>query len=199
MNPNNQPTSSDYLDQIAPKPQRKFDFLLKNSILVKVLLGFTIITAILVVITSFITPGTGSLEHLGARLTATKGISEDATTKLKSSQLRALNSSLNSFLTNSIRDLTPLLAKKGIKIDKIDAKITTAESNAEILSTLEDARLNAIYDRTYAREMAYQLETTMALLQEIYDSSNNSELKKVLDSTYSNISDIQKQLSEFNS
>ena len=73
-----------------------------------------------------------------------------------------------------------------------------SESNEKILAKLEDARLNAIYDRSYARELSYQLETTMSLMRQIYNKTKNKDLKTFLEESYNNLEPIQKQFSDFN-
>lgn len=200
MNSNNQPPiPANYLDQIATKPQRKLDMFRKKPILTGLLLGFFIITVVLLIISGIVASRGHSLEYLAARLVSTEEITTDATSKIKSSKLKALNSSLNSYLTNAIRDVTPILKDENINIDKLDKKITAAESNTEILAKLEDARLNAVYDRTYASEMAYQLDTILTLSTEVYNNSNNDDLKTALRTIYSNLNDIQKQLADYSS
>ena len=80
----------------------------------------------------------------------------------------------------------------------MDAKIVAAESEEPVLEILENARLNAIYDRTYAREMAYRISTIISLAEDIKLSTNSQSLTKFLDTTIDNLSPTQKALDEFN-
>jgi hypothetical protein len=63
---------------------------------------------------------------------------------------------------------------------------------------LDNARLNAVYDRTYSREMAYKLATVLTLMQQIYESTNNKSLKNFLVNAYKNLEPTQKNFTDFN-
>lgn len=196
-NDNQQPiVPIDYLNQIAPKTQSRNILLRSKPIL------FGLIAIVVLVIAIFIgniLNGNNNLpEQLAARLLSTQEVATDATDKIKSSQLLSYNSSLTIYLTNTIRDITPLLAKKNIKINKLNADIVKTESNTKLLSKLEDARLNVIYDRTYAREMAYKLDTTLTLMEQIYKTTGDKNLKSFLEAAYKNLTPTQKQFEDFN-
>jgi hypothetical protein len=201
MNPNENQQSPftpvDYLDQIAPKSSSKLDFLRSKPIFLGII---AIIILVLFIFISSVISSSGSkpTEQLAARLTATETVVSDASSKIQSSQLISFNSNLDIYLINTIRDITPLLAKENIKIDKLSKSVTTAESNVALLSKLEDARLNATYDRTYAREISYKLDTILTLMQQIYSSTSNSSLKSFLENSYKNLTPTQKQFSDFN-
>jgi hypothetical protein len=204
MYPNdNQPPVSptDYLNQIAPQPTRsKFDLLhQKPSRLALIGLGAAfIIVIILSVVVGLMTGNGSNIEHLAAKLGSTQSIAVSATDNLKDTQLRKLNSDLKLFLTNTIRDATPIFAKSGVKMDSLSASVTKAESNTTTLATLEDARLNAVYDMKYARVMAYQLDTVITLMQQIYKNTSNESLKSFLSSAYKSLEPTQKQFADFN-
>ena len=203
MYPNdNQPPVSptDYLNQIAPQTTRsKFDLLhQKPSRLVLIGLGAACIIVIILSIVVGLMTGSSNVEHLAAKLNSTQSIALSATNNLKDTQLRKLNSDLKLFLTNTIRDATPIFAKSGVKMDSLSASVTKAESNTTTLATLEDARLNAVYDMKYARVMAYQLDTVITLMQQIYKSTGNENLKSFLISAYKSLEPTQKQFADFN-
>jgi len=200
MYPNeNQPIDPNYLDQIAPQPSQKINIANNKPIFIAIIgLVITLFIFFIGMIASGLSGSGNQLERLSARLTATEGISVSATTNIKNSKLRALNSNLKIYLTNTIRDITPLLAVEKIDVKKLDKKIIASESNEKILAKLEDARLNAIYDRSYARELSYQLETTMSLMRQIYNKTKNKDLKTFLEESYNNLEPIQKQFSDFN-
>jgi len=203
MNPDDkqQQPPSDYLNQIAPKtPKTKIDFLRQKPILIGLL-----IVAVIIIITLFalmagnLLDGTKPIKTLSARLASTSNTATLAKNNIKNTNLRALNSSLNIYLSNTIRDMAPILVLNKIDTKKIDKNITAAESNTKLLAILEDARLNAIYDRTYAREMASQLEKTLLLMNQINNSSKSSKTKSFLDSAIKNLTLIQKQFADYNS
>lgn len=204
MDPNQQPTqpqppvSIDYLNQIAPQvPVRKLPFTKTQMIIFGILAAALIIVLILAITLN----GSGSkkpTQQLAARLQTTQVIVVDAKTKLKSSQLRALNSNLDIYLTNTTRDIAAPLLKDKVDIAKLDASVVSSESAEDVSLRLEDARLNAIYDRTYAREIAYRLETIVSLMRQIYESTNNNDLKTFLDNAFTNLEPTQKAFEDFN-
>lgn len=190
------PTPTDYLDQIAPTNAKKPGIISNRPIL----FGAIAIVLLLVVILigSLFSGGVKPSEKLAARLTITAETVESATGIIKSSKMRALNTDLKLFLTNTIRDIEPFLTKNGIKIEKLSDKVLEDESNADLLIRLEDARLNGIYDRTYAREMSYQLDTILTLMRQIGKSASTEGFKSFLDNAIINLEPIQQDFSDFN-
>jgi hypothetical protein len=204
MYPNQNPTPSssplpvDYLNQIAPQAPKKpmFTFGIKQVIMIGAVL--IVLVIILAIIVNSVAGGSKDpLEHLSARLTATQTVATNAQTNLKSSELRSLNSNLKLFLTNTNRDIGAPLLSAGVNAAKLDKTIVSAESTAALSARLEDARLNAVYDRTYAREMAYQLGQTMTLMEQINSSTSNAKLKAFLRTTYTSLKPTQESFANF--
>ncbi|MBC7459680.1 hypothetical protein H7200_03145 [Candidatus Saccharibacteria bacterium] len=192
------PLPSDYLNQIAPQAPKRMPF--KLGIKQVALLGGALILLVIilsVVVNSIAGGSRQPLERLSARLTATESVVVDAQSNLKSSQLRSLNSNLKIYMTNTNRDVTAPLLTAGIESKKISASIVTSESTDSLTARLENARLNAVYDRTYAREMSYQLSTLLTLMNQIYGSTNNQQLKTFLKSSYDNLVPTQKSFADF--
>jgi hypothetical protein len=142
--------------------------------------------------------GGSSTEKLAARLASTETIASAAQAKLKSSELRTLNSNLKIYLTNTNRDIVAPLMAVGINAKQLDPVVTKAEAGTDVTLRLEDARLNAVYDRTYAREMSYRLDTIVSLMQKIRASSSNTTMKSFLDSAITNLTPTQKEFSDYN-
>lgn len=190
--------SQSYLDQIAPQgPKRSF---MPSSKMLYVLIGVALIVVVLVLVAivnqinaSKVTPW----ERLSARLTTTTELVDSSSGKIKNSQLRSTSSNAKISLTNTERDIAAPLLKLNIDTKKIKPSIVTSESGTAALARLEDARLNAKYDSTYAREMSFQLANLLTLLQQIYSSSKNPANKEFLKATYDNFAPIQKSLAEF--
>lgn len=199
MYPNNQqPTYSiDYLNQIAPAPQKRSLFSGKRP-LVMGLSAALIVAIVIMIIGKTVGQQPNSLQQLAARLQSTQTIADNAQPNIQSSQLRTLNSSLRLTLTNTNRDITAPLKSSGITATNLDKKIVTAESGADLVAKLEDARLNAVYDRTYAREMAYRVDTIILLMKDIYGKTHSTELKNFLQTSYQNLGPIQQQFADFN-
>jgi len=200
MYPNeNQPAATpvDYLNQIAPKNTSK-NSLFSNKIIFFGIIAIISLIVIMIIGSIFSNGGVDKSELLATRLNLTEKVADDATTKIKSSQLLSYNSELKIFLTNTISQLKPILSGRNINVESPSKSALSNESTDELMATLEDARLNAIYDRTYAREMAYRLEITLSLMQEVYSSTSDNALKSALTDAYNNLKPTQKSFADFN-
>lgn len=196
--PSGTPMPVDYLNQIAPQAPKKSIFTLGIKQMIIIGAALIILVIILaVVVNTIVSNGRTPLEHLTARLTATQSIANGAQVNLKSSQLRSLNSNLKLYLTNTNRDIIAPLLSAGVNTAKIDKNILNAESTTALSARLEDARLNAVYDRTYAREMTFQLSETMTLMNQIYGSTSNNKLKVFLKSAYDNLKPTEESFANF--
>jgi len=193
------PLPTTYLDQIAPQAPKKLASF-RGPKLIAIIAGvLVILVSILAVAVNVIaTARQEPLERLAASLETTESIVSSAQPKLKNSQLRTLNSNLKIYLTNTNRDISKPLATLGVNMDKLSASVIAAESGDKINATLEDARLNAVYDRTYAREMSYQLDKIVALMKQLYASTSSKSLKEFLQSAYTNLEPTQESFSKFN-
>jgi len=175
------------------------DFLKQRPIMIgAIILAVVVVFTLLATIISGLSGGTSSTERLAVRLTSTENTANSATANLKSSKLRALNSDLKLYLTNTIRDFGPILTTNKIDVKSPNEKIASAESNTKMLAVLEDARLNAIYDRAYAREMAYQLGTVLTLMRQLKADTNSNSMSDFLDNSIKNLVPTQKQFADYN-
>lgn len=197
MNPQQQ-LPPNYLDQIAPQSVRHPFLVNKKRLLI---LG-VVFAIVLVSILSFVAGRIGAArlepwERLAARIATTSEIVASSEGKIKNSELRSTNSNVKISLTNTKRDLVAPLTSIGINADKLPASVSSGESSEAMLSRLEDARLNAKYDSTYAREMSFQLSNLLTLLRQLYNSSSNANNKAFLETTYKNLEPVQESLSKF--
>lgn len=198
MNPPNGQAPLDYLNQIAPQaPKRKL-----FELNIRTIIFGGVILVILIIIMSIVSSSIANArkepwEHLSARLDSTAKVVDDASSKIKNSQLRSLNSDVKLYLTNTTRDLDPYLTRLSISPKTLPKSITAAESNTNLMAALEDGRLNAKYDTTYAREMGYQLSTIVALLQQLANS-NSGSAKTFLQTAHDNLDPTYKAIESFN-
>lgn len=190
--------SPDYLNQIAPEAQKTLPFKFGPKLLI--IIG-AILVVLIIIISITVTIIVGSqrqpLQQLAARLATTETIANDAQPNLKSSQLRSLNSNLKIYLTNTNRDISQPLLSGGVNTAKLPESILKKESGGTISATLEDARLNAVFDRTYAREMTHVLGSTLALMKQIRSSTSSTELRTFLDSALTDLTLIHESFSSF--
>jgi hypothetical protein len=187
----------DYLNQISTQQQKPG----LNNKRFLMIIGGAVILILLAVILMIANSGTGPTEKmqtLAARLQTLQTIASDSQANIKSGPLRDTNSNLTIFLTNTNRDIAEPLAGNGVDVTKLDEKIVAQEAGEDLTATLEDARLNAVFDRTYAREMSYQLDTVAILMQEIYNSTGNEAFKTFLENTSTNLEPLRQQFSDFN-
>lgn len=188
--------SIDYLDQIAVPTQRSG----KSDKLFFIVIILGILVAITVGVLALMGGGntTKDTMRLAARLKTLQSITESSSKTIKSSSLRGTNSSLALLLTNVNHDIVEPLAKSDINASKLDKTIVASEDGSKLKEQLENARLNVAFDRTYAREMSYQLETLLALMKDINANTNNKSLKEFLSTNIEKIDPLRQRFSEFN-
>ncbi len=199
MDPN-QPLPPSYLDQIAAKPQKK-SFLTGNPRVIAIIAGALLLLTIASSITVSLVNNSRKepWNVLVVRLETAEKVASSASSNLKSSQLRSLNSELKLFLANTNRDLKEPLATLKIDNSTIPKSVIEEESADGILERLESARLNAAYDRTYVREMTYQISQVLLSLQQAYEVSSKVETKDYLDNTYKSLQITHQSLSNYSS
>lgn len=121
---------------------------------------------------------------------------------VKSSQLRSMGTSLLSVLTETQYSIANIL-KNDFGVSNIEtpkSEKTTEEENAvmaEYLNNLENARLNGILDRVYARELTYQIGMVLSLEHEAYARTDKSSLKSALASSMDNLNQLYEQFGDF--
>jgi len=195
MNPPNGQSPLDYLNQIAPQAPKRQGFGLNlKTVLIGGALLIVLVIILAIVVNSTTSGRKTSWEQLSLRLATTEKVATSATPLIKSSQLRSYNSDLKLYLANTQRDLAAPLTALNIVPAKIDKTLVSKEAGTELTAALEDGRLNAKYDSTYAREMGYQLATILTLLKELYGKSSASQqtfLQTAYDNLYPTYTSIQ--------
>lgn len=196
----NQTFSIDYLNQIAPKQDDKLSFL-KNKKIVFILIGLALVilvSIISIIINSISNSTKEPYYQLGLRLKSTQTISQNIQNELKSTSLRTTNSSLELYLANINRDIATPLKNNNISLSNASSALVSQENGQALSTKLENARLDAILDRTYASEMAYRLDTILVLMKQIYTNTKSVSMKQFLTSSYSSLYPIQQQFANYN-
>jgi len=159
-------------------------------------LGLAFILSIVLIIVN----GSGEkpLDQMAARFNTVEAVHARGESEATNSQLRATNSTLGIYLVNTKRDLNSQLENRGLNTDKLSDELLAQEPLSETLDKLEDDRLNGVFDRAYAREMSYLLETLLTMFKQAKSDSDNQELIDVLDSAHDNLAPIQQEFAEFN-
>lgn len=125
-------------------------------------------------------------------------IADEASKNIKSSQLSSLNTSYHGQLVNDLSAMSQPLAKRGIDAKELGKAAKKAAAFEETLQKLEDARLNAIYDQTYAAELDYQLRSIIMLMEKVEKLSGNKAMVEYVKKGKSNYTTIQDGLKEYN-
>lgn len=187
----------DYLNQIAPQQKKSFGFSRKHLAIFGglVLLGF-IAFAVVAILQGGKPSITALSNQVLTRVGATSTIAKDSKKNLQSRDLDALNSSLAIQLTNTQTGLAEAFTAAGVVVGEAK-NIKADDTSAETTQKLDDARLNGIFDRVYAREMSFRLATIMAQLDSIHRSTNDAGLRDYLEETYKNLEPLQKQLEDY--
>jgi hypothetical protein len=197
--PQQQTNPIDYLNSIAPTPKKKIEIKGPMKLIVGAGGALLLVIIISILVSIFSQSDTTQLEQLAARLQATATIASTAQNNIQDSNLQSLNVTLQLYLTNTNRTIVSPLAEQNIDTTNLDPKIIAEENGSAMSAKLEDARLNAVFDNSYADNMSYQLSTIINLMQQIYNTSSNKDLKSFLSTSYTNLTPIQKQFANFNS
>lgn len=198
MEPNQPQYSIDYLNQIAPEEKKPglgnklFFGVLGGGLLLAIGVFFMIING-----GGGAATQTSRLQTLSARLTTLQSITQSANSSITNNQLEAINSSLNLALVNASRAIEEPLINNKINAAKLPPEILAKEDGSALTTLLEDAQLNAVYDRTYAREMHYQATSLLSLMSEINNGTKSQSTKKFLEKTTKDITPINEQLGAF--
>lgn len=193
------PMPVDYLNQIAPQTPQIKPSKLKKLIIIGIIVT-TVVLGLVITVNIIAGAQRKPMEQIAARMQTTADVADDSQGNLKSSELRGLNTELRVYFTNANRDIAAPFATVDITVGKLDKGISNQElaTTTAMSERLEDARLNAIFDRTYAREMAYQLETLLVLMQQVYGSTKSPELKEYIKASYDNLVPMYDGFSDYN-
>ena len=197
MQPDNQ-TPADYLDQIAAQPRTDT----MSPLMLWGLIGGGLLIAVFFVVILFSSSGPSKTERFTGyvqRVQSLRSVVSDSAQTIQSSQLRSHNSTLGTLLGGAEQGATTFIGQYDLKeMPEIAEGSSLAIEFSELTSTLDDARLNAVFDRTYAREMAWQLGQLRSELQILYDGARDNDFQEYLVETDKNIEPLVKRFSEFN-
>lgn len=121
---------------------------------------------------------------------------------LKSSRLRSISTSLSGTLINTTGQLSTYLGslKEGDKNALIPSEsVLNSETElANALNTsLNNAKLNGILDRTYAHQISLQVSLLLSLEAQLIARQPDQPLLSIIEQSYSSLSTIQTSLEEY--
>lgn len=167
----------DYLEEISTAPKKsKFSGDDKTFFIVIILALIIAIAAGLIFFLSSRSSSADYVVRLNARTRNLQSITESSHGKITSSDLRGTNANLNLALVEMRRGVSQQIANHKIVMAEVDPTLATRERLSDLSEKLEEARINATFDRIYAREMSYELASMIALLKQTRSHSNNQSL-----------------------
>lgn len=187
--------SIDYLNQIAPQ-QHKPKLALPRFVIPMLIAAVVLFVAM----AGFAAARGGSssdLPTIAMRLQSLQTVADGAQSKIKSNQLRVTNSNLSLYLTNANRDIAIPLKATGSDPTKITPSTAIKADTTALTNTLEDARLNAIYDRVYARNMDYELSTLLLQMAQLRKATSSTSTQTFIDATSANLKTTQTQFANY--
>ena len=198
------PYTIDYLNQIAPKQKQPlFD---KTMVIIFGALIFAVVVFAGLMMFSSLNenPNSEPLLRVYLKVQKTNELATKYQGRLQNSDLRAINSGLATTLASDGAKLKSLLGSNKIEIPKAEKNKTPPKIIAQVNKdaeeqdkTLDDAFLNAVLDRTYAREMSYNLDVINSLMKRVESSARSSDSKASLNEIIKSLDVSSNQFREY--
>lgn len=190
--------SVDYLNQVAGGSTTGSNSIDKKFIFI--IAG--VVAALIVAAALLFMQPKAAADNKPVRLYTTLIDTEKSTSKsgklLKSSQLVSINSSMRTNIINAARDMEEPLTATGQKPASLKSAANKAPYHDEkFAAALEDARLNAVYDRVYANEINTKLKYIIAYMEAIKKSTSSKKMKTFIDKNLPSMKTVQKAVDEF--
>lgn len=189
--------SMEYLDHMAgtaggPKIERKF-------IIAGAAVGVMLLAAAAIFIfTPKKTPTTQTPSRLYGTIVDTQKVTKDAGKRIKNNRLKSINSTLNASLVNASTNLEKPLGGLGVDTKKLRATVQKTEYHDQhLVDKLEDARLNAVYDRTYTTQMEYKVKDIQLNMQAISKAGTTKEANDAFKKVDTDLNTVIKSLEEY--
>lgn len=122
---------------------------------------------------------------LNVRLTSLQQLASASQQTLRDNDLRSTNAAFSLYLSNTLRDINDPVTAMGANAESVVKPITATEASyiEDIKTKFEEAKLNVMFDRTYAREMAYQIGVLGTMMTGVYKATTSASLKKALETS----------------
>lgn len=188
--------SIDYLDQLAGPTSQGVD---KKFVII----GITgvlalIVAAFLLFATPSSSPSTKSEVALYTTMVDVEATTSQSKRHIKNSQLAAINSNLRTSLVNATRDMTDPLT--GMGQDPVNLKVAAKKPpyhDDKLVATLEDARLNGIYDRVYANEINNKVLFILTYMESIEKNNSRESMQAFLKNNQPNFTELKESIEEY--
>lgn len=134
------------------------------------------------------------MQRLSARFENLQTIAEQGTKNVQGADLKKTQGDASILIIGHAATINAAMKDAGL--GKVPKGITALESDEATIATLLDAQLNGRFDAVYQKALAQKLESTMALMREVNDKTNNRDLKDALSTAYTNFGGILDQLAK---
>ena len=192
----------DYLNQISQKQQKPGG---PNKLVMIVAIVVGLLAVVIFLASMFSDKGPSVVNQttaLRARFLSLSDVSKENQSHLKDSRMYVGNTNLNTFLLSASSQIAEPAKKVGIpNMEKAKPTKETEASEEKLVAKLNagfsDAALNGSIDRTYAREMNYQLNKLQDMINDLHAKTKAKEMRAYLEATSKNLTVTQKTFAEF--
>lgn len=190
--------SVDYLNQMAAPVKQPIE---KKYIFVGIGVGIALIISMaLFMFTPKRTVSTKNEVSLYTTMIDVEKSTDQSDRYLKSSGMSSANSALRSTLTNAARDMQTPLTNMGQDPSALKSAATKPPyHDDELLTSLDDARLNGIYDRVYARELNTKMKLMVSYMESIEQNNSRESMQEFVSKNKKSFEDIQKSIEDWQS
>lgn len=197
----------EYLNQISasnqPVEQSKLSKILTSKYFL-IGVGAVVALIIVIIIGGMISSGKGDAKKdcisLYLHINNTSELINEYQDSIKSSELRASSSSLNTVLQDTSKKMAEYLTVKYKFKDKDANKKTVEKLTLEkdaLNEELFDAKINGILDRVYAHKMAYEMQLFVAESSQIKKEAKDESLQSILDTFDSSLENLYSKFNDF--
>lgn len=198
----------EYLNQISqetrPTSTKKSNPL---SLVIKIAIGGIVAFLFIMCVGIVLNAGKSSPTDLAKQLyVRTANLNTTLTTynkSLKSSQLRAIGTSLNGVLTGASASLSNYLLPEGGEKGDLNPpeKLLVVETatDEELNTSLNNAKLNGILDRVYANQIQLQVSLLIAFISQLEPRTKDEALLEIIAQYQSNLYVIEQSLENYSS
>lgn len=146
------------------------------------IIAIILVIVMAVVVTALSQKSSANVEMVAARLAQLQTTVTDRQTDIGNTNLANTNSTLGLNLTQLNNEIKDILVSDGKNPKKLNNAIVTkeAQNTKDLAATLDNAKLNALFDSTYASAMTYQLDTTLSTIHQMEKNKNGPKMTTFL-------------------
>lgn len=176
-------------------------------LITKIAAGAILAFIALLVIGNMISSASGKAIDLSrqiyVRSTNLQSTLKDYNKQLKSSKLRSIGSALSGTLTNTTNQLSTYLKKDESAKSPLEPKESTVAEEAELSSnlntSLNNAKLNGILDRSYTNQIQLQVSLLITFISQLEQRTKDTDLLDIIGQYQTNLYVIDQSLQDYSS